>query len=272
MGGMKNHWITVLEAPVSKVEARRAGVSLSTPDSVRSHPGGQQYPHSVAALPGDESNSAVWRDAATLRWWRRRFAGCLSLGLLASSLAAGVEVNPVLIGTWPGERGSNIFHRAVAVAGQQAFIADQFNGLRVLDISNPAHPEELARYDAPGVTDVVVSGQLVYLAVTGVGLVVVDVADPLHPRRLGGFAAKGLGGHYGDYGPYGSCYWGAATHSFGPELAVSGERAFVLAQVGSGNWPRFGPLILDVADPAAVRQLGVIETFTGRNHEAFITA
>jgi hypothetical protein len=79
---------------------------------------------------------------------------------------------------------------------------------------------------------------------------------------LGGFAAEGLGGHYGDYGLYGSCYWGTATHSFGPELAVSGERAFVLAQVGSGNWPRFGPLILDVADPAAVRQLGVIETLS----------
>jgi len=52
----------------------------------------------------------------------------------------------------------------VAASGQHAFIASSNSGLRVLDVSNPASPREVAQLDTPGsAIRVLVSDNLVYL-------------------------------------------------------------------------------------------------------------
>jgi hypothetical protein len=182
MGGMKNHLIKVLEAPVSKVEARRAAVSVNAHDSVRGDTGGQQHPHSVAALPGLESNSAVWSDAATLRWWRRRFAGCLSLGLLASSLVAGGELGVARIGAWEG-----YFLDLALVGDRYVCLTEGTGGLELLDISDLANPRSTGLYQTNDFVGETVKGRgpNAFVSAGDKGLWAFDIATPDALKRVG---------------------------------------------------------------------------------------
>jgi hypothetical protein len=76
--------------------------------------------------------------------------------------------------------------RGVAVVGGYAYIADYDDGLRVIDVSDPAHPAEVGHYDTPGhAYDVVVVGDYAYVADGGAGLRVVSVVTPTSPTEVG---------------------------------------------------------------------------------------
>jgi hypothetical protein len=74
----------------------------------------------------------------------------------------------------------------VTVAGRHAYVAADFNGMRIIDVSDPARPEEVGTFEGPGnVTKVAVAGATAYLADYSGGLYIVDVANPKQPRQVG---------------------------------------------------------------------------------------
>jgi hypothetical protein len=64
----------------------------------------------------------------------------------------------------------------VAVSGTYAYVADNWVGLRVIDVSNPSSPREVGFYDTPGQASGVavsgVSGSYAYVADWDGGLVI----------------------------------------------------------------------------------------------------
>lgn len=114
----------------------------------------------------------------------------------------------------------------VAMSGNYAVVADWFNGLSVLDASDPANMRRVANLKFPTVSTfrVVVSGNYAYVA--GSWLYAIDVSDPAHPRRMSSYE--------------------------GPEdVAVSGN---LLCTVHYGA----GLEVFDLAKPANPRRVGKI--------------
>ena len=118
---------------------------------------------------------------------------------------AGLRILDVSTPSAP--RSVGFFHPGavggMAVAGATAYVAA--GALYVLDISDPAHPTEIARYQPPGrARAVALAGTLAYVTTAefarthldsiGGGLRVVDIGDPVHPTELG-VARTGAGGN-----------------------------------------------------------------------------
>lgn len=122
----------------------------------------------------------------------------------------------------------------VAVAGNYSYVADGFNGLVIVDVSNPAAPVLKGSYPYPIANysrGVAVAGNYAYLAVDYNGLVIVNVSDPAKPVFKGYYDTSGI----------------AAG------VAVAGNYAYV----ADGN---NGLVILDVSDPAAPVLKGYYDT------------
>jgi hypothetical protein len=69
--------------------------------------------------------------------------------------------------------------------GDYAYLAASGEGLRVLDLSDPANLDELGFYEANGgVVGAVPDGQAIWLADENGGLRQVDVSDPTAPRQI----------------------------------------------------------------------------------------
>jgi len=82
---------------------------------------------------------------------------------------------------------------ALEVRGNYAFIADRYAGLRILDISEPEEPEEVAFIDTPGgANDCRLDGDRIYIADLWGGLRIIDVSDPLHPFETGSYSEPGF--------------------------------------------------------------------------------
>lgn len=105
------------------------------------------------------------------------------------NLAQPVSVE--LLGLWANDGRSFGFARDVAVSGQNAFLADEERGLRILDVSHPAQPKLLATYSS-GAVAAAADGPFVY--VVAKTLQVLDLSDPARPSVITNFTATpGLG-------------------------------------------------------------------------------
>ena len=69
----------------------------------------------------------------------------------------------------------------IALASTRAYMATD-GGLEVLDISDAAHPRQIASLPLDGAMAVAVRGPVAYVAIKAGTLAVVDVSDPLHPQ------------------------------------------------------------------------------------------
>ncbi|HXV13011.1 MAG TPA: FlgD immunoglobulin-like domain containing protein, partial [Candidatus Krumholzibacteria bacterium] len=88
-----------------------------------------------------------------------------------------------------GSYATTGFNLSVAVSGDLAFIGDTGNGLRVLDIEDPANPVLLGTAAPPfACFDIVAHGDLVFVADGAGGLRIVDVTDPTTPTQIGNYA------------------------------------------------------------------------------------
>ncbi|MEB3318763.1 MAG: ELWxxDGT repeat protein, partial [Cyanobacteriota bacterium] len=126
---------------------------------------------------------------------------------------------------------SHGYAHGIAMEGNRAYLATAWDGLAILDISQPYQPTPLGRLDTPGYAyDVAVSGSIAYLAASNSGLLVVDVSEPIKPTLIGSLK----------------------TPSGARSLAVSGNRAFVVD--GGGLW------IVDVSDPSKPSMIGHFDT------------
>jgi len=143
--------------------------------------------------------------------------------------------------------GPQVWEARVTASGAYAYVTTsqycQGGALRVVDATDPAHPELVGELAILGDTYVVtVSGTYAYLAegCRYEGLEVIDISDPRNPRRVGGVATPG--------------------YAYG--MAVSGTRAYVAAQ--DWHYPYVGSLqVIDISDPENPSILGSIVMAVG---------
>jgi len=103
----------------------------------------------------------------TSAWWDST-AGEIKLHPFTPSLQGGVAT--------PG------YTKAVAIAGDYAYVADQSANLLIMDISDPEVPIWVTNVNTSGQAwDVVVAGNYAYVATNARILQVVDISDPLSP-------------------------------------------------------------------------------------------
>ncbi|MBM3242308.1 T9SS type A sorting domain-containing protein [Candidatus Poribacteria bacterium] len=102
-------------------------------------------------------------------------------------------VSPTLI----GEKDTSGFACGVFVSGNYAYVADYWDGLAIIDVTNPENPGDpiyvpgyFDTISAPA-EDVFVSGGYAYVANGWDGLVIVDVTDSENPRFVKSIATDG---------------------------------------------------------------------------------
>jgi hypothetical protein len=129
----------------------------------------------------------------------------------------------------------------LTVSGQYLYVAG-LEGLRIVDVSDPANPTEVSQQRTEGVYDreVTVVGSRAYVSgrygsyPQEQGTVrIVDVSDPLHPRQVGIFRS--------------------GFEAYPPGIAVVGQHAYFATAGQAWSW-RSGDLqILEVSDPASLK-------------------
>lgn len=101
------------------------------------------------------------------------------------------------IGNFPTSREA----RNVFVVDQLAYIANAEQGLLILDIQDPANPQEIGAFPMENAENVVVVEGIAYVVEQGLlkdnraqndRLVLVDVQDPAAPRSIGEFTPQGI--------------------------------------------------------------------------------
>lgn len=81
---------------------------------------------------------------------------------------------------------------SVSVSGNYAYVADEGNGLLIVDISNPSSPILKGSYDTAGLAyDVAVSGNYAYVADSKNGLAIIDISNPSSPILVGNYNTSG---------------------------------------------------------------------------------
>ena len=129
---------------------------------------------------------------------------------------------------------------SVAVSGNLAYVADDWDGLQIIDVSNPAVPIRLGGCDTTGAVDVYVSGNVAYVADGYAGLQIIDVSNPPAPVRRGGYDTNGYA--------YGVFFCGNLAYVADYEAGLQ---------------------IIDVSNPAAPVRLGGYDT-SGHAHDVFV--
>jgi hypothetical protein len=110
----------------------------------------------------------------------------------------------------------------VDVAGDFAFVADNYSGLQIINIANPASPTLLGTYNTPGqAMDVAVAGDLAFVADYTSGLQIINITIPATPTLVGSYD----------------------TPSFALGVAVAGDLAFLTDYTN-------GVRIINIANPA----------------------
>lgn len=122
----------------------------------------------------------------------------------------------------------------IAVVGNVAYLTDS-TGLHLLDVADPAAPQEVGFYPAESTSGVVVEGAIAYL-MSGGQLHLVDISNPAAPRAVGLYPLPPYGGKY---------------------LAIAGSTLYLSAGQG-------GVISLDVSNPATIRELGRVAGDTSK--------
>jgi len=81
----------------------------------------------------------------------------------------------------------------IAVSGTYAYVADEWDGLAVVNIADPSHPALVGQLDTGDMYSVAVAGTKAYLIDRDRGLIVVDVSDPSNPLEVGSLPLYGRG-------------------------------------------------------------------------------
>ncbi len=189
--------------------------------------------------------------------------------LLFSSSATAVITETGTLNTDGNEVG-------ITVDGNHAYIAARFQGLYVIDVSDPASPSEVGSYNTPGqARKVVKDGDYCYVADFGGGLVIIDVTDPSDPSLEGWYNTSGRSNGIAVYGDY--CYVAdgvCGLHVFNIDDPTDPLRLDTLDTNGAaqdvvvssdGNTAYVadslnGLVVVDVSDPGDIALAGSLET------------
>lgn len=107
--------------------------------------------------------------------------------------------NFAVLGIWDISNVSNVieeggftsgFAHRVTVSGDYAFVADDSDGLEIIDISDPINPTKVYSYTyntSDAIFDTFIDGNTLYVAHGGHGLFIFDITDKESPTLLGTF-------------------------------------------------------------------------------------
>lgn len=122
--------------------------------------------------------------------------------------------------------------RGVLASGSYVYVADGIGYLRVLDVSDPTRPTEVAALvENSYAQGIALDGTTVYIADNPFGLRVVDVSNPSKPRKIGEVKIPG-----------------AAS-----SVDIDGSRAFLAGSFGEDNL-----VVIDISNPAQPVRTGSI--------------
>jgi hypothetical protein len=114
--------------------------------------------------------------------------------------------------------------RSVIASGNYVYVADGKGYLRVIDVSDPTQPTEVASLvEHSYAQGLALDGTTLYIADNPFGLRVVDVSDPLHPQKIGEVKIPG-----------------AAS-----SVDIDGSRAFLAGSTDENNLA-----VIDISNPA----------------------
>ncbi len=173
----------------------------------------------------------------------------------------------------------------VALEGDYAYVAEWADGLRIIDISNPANPFSVCSYATPDlVRSVTLSGSYAYVAANNSGVRIIDISNPTDPQEVGFYDTPGNAYSValsGDYAYVADAISGLLiidisdpedpqeigsyiTEGFAEDVAVSGDYAYVTSYDHDMGYSYFR--IFDVsnpADPIRVGHFDIFETYNG---------
>jgi len=164
----------------------------------------------------------------------RRLVAVLTLTLAAMSrLALGADINPVLVGSWPGFLTGPA--TTVGVVGHHVYVGAG-EGLQVFDFSTSSAPKRVGNCELRAFINVAtISGGFLFAGVsrdTWSELSIVDISDPTHPKRVAGYPNEAVGF---------------------TAIAVAGTRAFI------GKHQPARVEVLDISNPAEPRRVSMIQ-------------
>jgi hypothetical protein len=122
----------------------------------------------------------------------------------------------------------------ISIANSYAYVADREQGLRIVDVSEPASPTEVGSAITTYASGVAVAEDYAYVGDGQAGLRVIDISDPANPSII-------------------------ATLDTGYGVGVSVEGNYVYVTDISGG----GLYVVDVSDPTSPQQVGTFETDEG---------
>jgi len=112
----------------------------------------------------------------------------LAMVLLGAGVCGADSLNVSLIGR------CNIdgFIYSVFISDSYAYMADQYYGFHIIDISDPAHPYEIGSWGSASVSGrrIFVSGSIVYLADRNGGLRIINASEPSDPFQISSFGSS----------------------------------------------------------------------------------
>lgn len=159
---------------------------------------------------------------------RKKYCFLISIGLnifcCVSILADSLNVR--LIGSCPLPSWAN----NVVVRDNYAYVTNDDDGLRIINISNPTSPYEVGFFAPPGTyyfDGIAISGNYVYVGVTNGGLWIIDISNPSSPYLVG------------------SC----SDVDFGCDIVISGNYAYV-ADYSNGLQ------IINITNPSSPSRIG----------------
>ena len=122
--------------------------------------------------------------------------------------------------------------RSITIANRYAYVADDTNGLEIIDISDPTNPTIVGGVDTDGTAySVTIADHYAYVADDSNGLEIIDISDPTAPSIMGGVSTDGSA----------------------RGVTIAGRYAYV-ADLANGLE------IIDVSDPTAPTIVGGVDT------------
>ncbi|NOR18179.1 T9SS type A sorting domain-containing protein, partial [candidate division WOR-3 bacterium] len=164
------------------------------------------------------------------------------------------------------------FAQDVAISGNYAYVAYGWDGLIIVDISNPYFPYEVGFWDTPYIArGVAVSDSYAYVADADSGLRIIDITNPFSPYEVGYCDTIGWVEHAVISGDY--AYLACGNSGFLKIIDISNPAipllvSSLLATGGSrivkqGQYVYLGGSIIDVSNPYAPFEIGRFSTASG---------
>jgi hypothetical protein len=188
--------------------------------------------------------------------------------------------NPQVVGSFKAPVPGYNTTSSVAVRNGYAYLAEYHNGVRVVDVTNPAQPTEVTSLMGINANDIKILGNYAYVSVRYQGFSIIDISNPQHISVVG----KAKDAAYYNEGIYpipGYTFLAMESYGFGVyntktvtapsslvKIAVMGGADSLIAKdntlfIGMHN---NGVWVVDVSNPAAPKQLAQVP-IGGRNQD-----